>query len=142
MMNKTAYAALGLVTLVLSGSSLVQTAHAQSGVNLVTSNPAGTPLVMDADTVSSDTMVVSINSDASDSIQGWQTTLLILPTGGTGSVDFSSSVQPSNYVFGTRGAFYSQDISFPENNDGMFAFDANLDGSSNPVSVPVPGPPV
>ncbi len=117
------------------------TAYAQGDLNLVTSNPAGTSLMMDAGTVSLDTMVVSINSDAADLIQGWQTTLLILPTGGTGSVDFNSSVQPSDYVFGTRGAFYSEDLSFPANSDGMFAMDASLDGSFTPVPVPVSGPP-
>lgn len=115
------------------------TAQAQAVVNLVTDFPTGLPLVMDAGTVSSP-MTVSIDSDAQDLIQGWQTTLWILPLpGSTGTVGFNSTAEPLGYVFGNRRV-YMEDLSFPLTNDGMLAFDANFAGALLPP-VAVPGPP-
>ena len=113
--------------------------QAQGSINLVTDHPNGTPLVVDAGTVSVDKMIVSINSDAADLLLGWQTTLWILPTGGTGTVGFNSNVEPVNYVFGTRSGFHFQNLSFPTTSDGMFAMDAHVDGMGQllpPVTVP------
>ena len=117
-------------------------AQAQGSINLITDKPIGTPLVMDAGTVSlGNTMIVSINSDAADGLLGWQTTLWILPTGGVGDVGFNQTFQPMNYVFGAR-QFYSEDLTFPANNDGMFAFDPNIAGGGMLLPpVVIPGPP-
>ena len=120
-MNRASYGALGLVALVVTGTASRQSAHAQGAISIVTNKATGTPLVMAAGGVSSDSMIVSVNSDASDLIQGWKINLWILPICGTGTVGFNSSVQPANYVFGTRGALYTENLKFPVNDDGMFA---------------------
>ena len=112
----------------------------QAAMNLVTDFPIGTPLVMDAGGVSVDKMLVSIHSAANDLILGWQTSLRIVSTGGVGTLGFHSTAQPLAYVFGSRSAFYSEDLSFPVNNDGMFAFDFTGVGGLLPP-VPVPSPP-
>jgi PEP-CTERM motif len=120
-------------SLLLIAGLMSWTAQAQASVSLVTDQPVGTPLLMDAGTVSADTMIVSIFSDANDLILGWQTTLWILPTGGTGSVTFNQSVQPTNYVFGSRGSVYTENLTFPVNGDGMFAFDVGPIASSTVI---------
>jgi len=125
-----------ILSLVLLVGLSISFGRAHASIVLVTDHPIGTPLVMDAGTVSADQMILSINSDSGDVLLGWQTTLWILPTGGSGSLGFNSTAEPANYVFGAR-SFYNEDLTFPVTNDGMLAFDADL----SLTGAAVPGPP-
>lgn len=132
------YLWLGLGVCLLTGGAQAEM------ITLGTDAPSGSPLEVVAGGAVSGPLLVTVannvdTDDPADFMAGWQVTLMIMPdAAATGQVGFNSAVEPSNYVFGTRGAFYSQNLSFPVNNDGMFALDANLDGSLNPAPVVVP----
>jgi hypothetical protein len=91
-----------LVGLIAGGS--------RAGVVLSTSNPVGTPLIMDAGTMSGP-MFANVVSDnpPNDVMAAWNVQLEIIPqSGGSGTLSFQDPVTgtppiPPNYIFGANG---------------------------------------
>ena len=72
-----------------------------------TDAPSGAPLVLQAGDVGVGTMTVSVASDSSDDVTGYQVGLRIVPQGGAvGAVSFSAaSPAASNYIFTSPNDF-------------------------------------
>jgi hypothetical protein len=74
------------------------------------------------------TNLSGVSGNPADNMAGWQTTLVIMPTGGTGNVGFVTPVQPSSYIFSSVNSLgISSTISSTTNpNDTLLSFDLNF----------------
>ena len=119
-----------LITVALA--LLTTDVDASISVSLGTNTSTGSPLVVLSGGVSG-TMTAFVSnlsgpSIPADNMSGWQTTLTLMPTGGTGTVGFVTPSLPSSYIFSSIStAGLSSSISTTTNpNDTLLAFDFNF----------------
>jgi len=111
---------------------------ATAGLDVGTDAPPGTPLNMDAGTVSGSMFLTTYDDGNPVNCQGWQVTLVIIPGGGaTGSVAFNSPAtgtppDPVNYIFQATTSF---GISATNTTSQLLVFDLEFPAGAG---VPVP----